>query len=140
MDPEDFPTPTEDVRFRILKAQADAHWSRYLPKRYAQLEQSGELENALIQAAEMAVMILHQCERAGLNPDQGRELAMPGILLPEESDWDEEAAEIPLCQSSENIRKGMKEMAEIISNAPTKEEAKRRLAAHVRSKLHLASE
>jgi hypothetical protein len=138
MKPGDFPTPKEDARFEILKAQADAHWSRYLPKRYAQLEQSGKLEEAISRAAETAVMILHDCERAGLNPDQGRELAMPEILLSPESDWDVEVVEIPLCQSSENIRKGMREMAEIICNAPTKKEAKRRLAAHMRSKLHLS--
>lgn len=74
----------DDARFEMLKAQADDHWERFRPKIYRALKKAGTLDAALSQAAETAVLILHQSERAGLSPDQARELAMPKILVPPE--------------------------------------------------------
>jgi hypothetical protein len=74
--------PREDARFPILKARADSHWYEFRPKIYRALKKAGKLDHSLDLAVESAILVLHQCERAGLSPDQAEELAMQEILLP----------------------------------------------------------
>ncbi len=74
----------EDARFPILKAQAEEHWREFRPKYVQKLQREKKLDEVLNQAVDSAILILHQCERKGLNPDQARELAMLDLLQSEE--------------------------------------------------------
>ncbi len=74
----------EDARFQPLRAQAEAHWRKYLPKYVSLLEKESRLDASLDSAAERAVLVLQQCEQKGLAPSQARELANQEILLPAE--------------------------------------------------------
>ena len=79
----------EDARYPQLLAMAEQNWREYNPKLVKALEKSGTLQKNLEGAVALTIVILQQCEKAGLAPDQGRELAYQNLLLPSE-DQDED--------------------------------------------------
>jgi hypothetical protein len=69
--------PEEDARLPILEAEIETIWRQHAPSLIENLERSGELQRVLRDRARQCVIVLHQCQNAGLNPDQGREATWP---------------------------------------------------------------
>jgi hypothetical protein len=67
--------------------QMKEHWRKYRPRMYRELEQAGKLDEAVRNAAALTNDAYAQAIRAGLNPDQARELVREEwAFLSEESD------------------------------------------------------
>jgi hypothetical protein len=75
----------DDARFRPLLAMVEQNWREQNPDLVSKLEQSGKLKQNLESAVELAIISLQQSERAGLSPDQARELAYENLLRPSPS-------------------------------------------------------
>lgn len=61
-----------------------AHIKEHRPKMYKELKEAGELEQVAYQRQELAIEILADGLRRGMNPYQAREVASEVIYLPEE--------------------------------------------------------
>lgn len=67
--------------------QAKKHWKEFRPKMYRELQRSGQLNQALRQAAENTVEDLINCIHRGMKYDQAWELVRERYLfLPSEED------------------------------------------------------
>ncbi len=70
-----------------LGQQIRAHWQKYRPQMYRELEQSGKLHQALLQAQELTSDALHTLVRQGVPYDQAWEsVREQWAFLPGEED------------------------------------------------------
>ena len=80
----------EDARYLQLLALAEENWRENNPSLVKSLEKKGTLQQSLKSAVGLTIVALQQCEKAGLAPDQAREIAYENLLLPsEEQDEDD---------------------------------------------------
>lgn len=66
--------------------KAKHQWKQARPKMFRDLEQKGQLYQALVKAQERAFEILQQSLRQGMTYEQANELANDDLFLPEESE------------------------------------------------------
>lgn len=79
--PEESPSPLGLYRL------AKRHWQQYRPKMYQQLQQSGQLHQALLSAQEWTAQTLARLEQQGVPSLQAKEVVMQEwVLLPSEED------------------------------------------------------
>jgi hypothetical protein len=70
------------------------HWNKYLPNKVRELQESGELNEAIHGAASLARMEIDHLKTAGYSEQEAREVALRQlVLLPEETDEDDEQAQ-----------------------------------------------
>lgn len=80
-------TPVEYRRGGSLALQIKTHWRKYRPEMAGELDQAGALDEAVRAAEERTVSAYEQAIRAGLSPDQARELVREDwAFLPDEED------------------------------------------------------
>lgn len=72
--------PEEDARLPILEAEIEATWRAHRPRYVKLLEATGRMQEQVRETALQCVMVLHQYQNKGLNPDQGREAIQPLIM------------------------------------------------------------
>ena len=78
-----------------LKALALKHWSKHRPKMVRELRASGELDQTLQGAANLAQAEIDLLKSRGYQETEAREVALPMfILLREEPEDDEQAQEL----------------------------------------------
>ena len=69
------------------------HWTKYLPKKVRELQESGELNEAIHGAASLAQAEIDRLMEVGYQEHEAREVALRAfVLLPEETDEDDEQA------------------------------------------------
>lgn len=69
---------------------ARSHWEEHAPARFRQLSESGRLEEALQEAAELTYRETSELEEAGYSPDEAWQMVRENyLLLPPESDADD---------------------------------------------------
>jgi hypothetical protein len=73
--------PEEDARLPILEAQIETAWIKHRATYYRMLQKNGTLKKQLRETALRCVLVLHQYQEKGLNPDQGRE-AIQELIVP----------------------------------------------------------
>ena len=71
--------PEEDARLPILEAQIESEWRQFRSGYVKRLQKTGQLQKQVREIALWCVQVLHDAEKRGLNPDQGRELIQPLI-------------------------------------------------------------
>lgn len=71
--------PEEDARLPLLEAEIETRWRKYRRDYVKDLTKRGELKNQIRRTALCCMEVLNDCEKRGLNPDQGRELIQPLI-------------------------------------------------------------
>jgi hypothetical protein len=96
MDPADVPDDAQaavlatPVDFKLggsLGLQIKEHWRKYRPRMYRELKKTGKLDEAVHAAEAMTVAAYDQAIRAGLAPDQARELVREEwAFLPDEQE------------------------------------------------------
>jgi hypothetical protein len=74
-------SPREDARFGPLRATIEENWNENSPEMVRLLEQRGEFQQRLDEAAENAIVTMNQALECGLAPDQARELAYESLLF-----------------------------------------------------------
>ncbi len=80
-------SPVEFARDGHLGLQIRAHWRKYRPGMARELDQAGTLDEAVHTVEALTVSAYEQAIRAGLAPDQARELVREEwAFLPDEDD------------------------------------------------------
>ena len=72
----------EDARYLPLLAQTEENWRENFPHLVMRLEAKNLLQKILESAVELTIISLQQCEKAGLAPDQAREIAYENLVPP----------------------------------------------------------
>jgi len=81
-----------DYPFGSLGLQIKAHWQKYRPQMFRELAQAGTLDESVHSAEALTIAAYDQAIRAGLAPDQARELVREEwAFLPSEEDESEDA-------------------------------------------------
>lgn len=86
-NPVDVPPEARDRRGEGLALQIKAHWEKYRPRVARELDEAGTLDEAVRTAEALTLSAYEQAIRAGLTPDQARELVREEwAFLPDEED------------------------------------------------------
>ena len=76
-----------DFPLNSLGLQIRAHWENYRPQMVRELDQAGALDESVQTAEALTIAAYDQAIRAGLAPDQARELVREEwAFLPDEED------------------------------------------------------
>jgi hypothetical protein len=79
-----------DPRFQNLLAKAETHQREFRPNETERLEMEGRLMDVLIQRARECWDSLKSARKAGMHPWEAEEVALPLILLPDETEDNQE--------------------------------------------------
>ncbi len=90
---------------------AREHWKEFLPRRYAEFEAAGKLDEALRAAAEQTYLEMSQLEESGFQPDEAFQMVREEYLLLKPEDSDPEPAGSSLMQEAlEAVRSGRRSL------------------------------
>lgn len=76
----------QDPRFQNLLAKAETHQREFRPKETIELEKNGTLMSVLEQRARACWDCLNSAREAGMTQLEAQEVALPLILLPDETE------------------------------------------------------
>lgn len=89
-------------------AQARAHWQEHQPKRYLELKQSGQLLQALTEAADQTAAEMKQLTDQGASYTEAWQAVREEYLFPpQESQASEEAPKSPGYQAMQEFNQGL---------------------------------
>ncbi|MEW8436616.1 MAG: hypothetical protein AB2689_00520 [Candidatus Thiodiazotropha taylori] len=75
-------------------SKANEHWKEFQPTRYQELKESGQLEQALQQAAEQTHLEMSELEEAGYQNHEAWEMVRERYLFPKEEPGLEDEEEV----------------------------------------------
>jgi hypothetical protein len=79
--------------FQSLRAKAETHQLQFRPKESLKLKNNGTLSQVLDQRTLSAWNALRDCRANGMNQNEAQEVAFPNMLLPSESEQEQERLE-----------------------------------------------
>jgi hypothetical protein len=87
---EDMPDPESSV-CQLMQAKLECHMAEFNPRQLKELEDSGQLQEFLAEAAAQARLIYLQCRKAGMSAQEAGEIADQDLYPePEASEEDDE--------------------------------------------------
>jgi hypothetical protein len=79
--------------FQNLRAMAETHQLKLRPKESLRLQNNGTLDSVLDLRTESTWNSLRDCRANGMNQNEAQEVAFPNMLLPSESEQEQERLE-----------------------------------------------